>query len=268
MKSRAEVMDSMVDNVVGLCREWSAANNNPWKDALENANLLLKAGRVHKTANPNIFEVDSQNTIGQTYTVNGTCDCPSARYAYKGRCKHRIAVSIFARVSKQMQKLVEERIPHEHRLLCGHGGETFSCWQTTCHDTVDTVCETCQKVYRQGKDESEMMKDESEEEEDVAVSLPESPSLDFHRMEYEEAPPPVAPVAVPCILPEAPASLNIEIPLPGGGRLMYTARGADDTIIQRLPGILAQLEAAVQVETEDGWVTRIKRALFPGFSGK
>lgn len=59
-------------------------------------------------------------------------------------------------------------------------------------------------------------------------------------------------------MPEAPASLNLKIKLPGGNELMYTARSmqqpgvvGDAELESRLPGIMAMLETVIRVEPAD-----------------
>jgi hypothetical protein len=62
-----------------------------------------------------IATVESQQTPGRLYRVNGHCECPDASKAPGGLCKHRLAVGILKRAVQRLETRSSEKRPEEKR---------------------------------------------------------------------------------------------------------------------------------------------------------
>ena len=79
------------------------------------------------------------------------------------------------------------------------------------------------------------------------------------------------PLPTAIAMPEAPASINLQITMPGGHKLMYTARSmqqgvaGDQELIDRLPTILKALEGLSEPSAPEqpSWLYRIMSSFRP-----
>lgn len=97
---------------------------------IQRAVALVMDGRVHLSEDGKSATVDSGNTPGKVYSVNGSCTCKDAEFAPQGICKHKIAFGILKRATAimlenaTMEEVLEpptpQNIPTQH-IVTIHG---------------------------------------------------------------------------------------------------------------------------------------------------
>lgn len=115
-------------------------------ERLQRGAKLLRDGAV-KRIGPSDYEVLSGTAANITYAVNGHCNCPDAKKAWEGWCKHRVAVRLYRWVEADLLQLQRDGIPHDyHTWDCqAHGDLDIQCWQRNC-TSITVVCEVCAKL--------------------------------------------------------------------------------------------------------------------------
>lgn len=216
-----------------------------------------------------------QGSRQKPYKVNSICECVDyTRHAQYGEtqgspngwCKHRIAAKLYMKVLLDLDEQRKAGIPHFH-FTCDHKSEMELCWQQSCPEPMDQLCASCLEAMRQIADIEEHTND--------AQHGPTSPAVLAKLAEppYEKASPQKSKTRTAqrtqSPLPEAPASLNLKLKLPGGGELMYTMRSmrtgeaGDVELEARLPGVLDFLEGlgSETVTPQGSWWRRLLESL-------
>ena len=295
MRTRRDVTKIVVDELVTSYEGKNAEAGNAYGDRIQKAGKLVLEGKVQKIAD-NHYMVGSGSTTKKVYKVNGTCDCPDYERAPAKWCKHRIAARFQHQVNLHFTRLATSgNHHHEHRYGCGnHNPPPLECWQEDCPDGTLIACPICAKndpsplnttpvddtpcpeddtmmssigstiarVFSdvcQGKTDPEAEAVVAEAE---YIANTEKP-LDPDRFQYEEQP---VYTPAPAPLPEAAVSLCLTVKLDRDNGITYTMRGhSDQEVLERLPAVLATMERVLKVEVdhEEGFVTRILHAFFP-----
>ncbi len=273
MKTLEQVRLDIYAQAVTQAEQW-VSDHGHCKDTLAAARLLCEGGKVHPTADPSLYSVESSsndNEHAQAYFVNGACPCQGAKTAYKGRCRHRIAVNLTKQVRKRlydMQQAFPNRIPHAHTYSCDHGGSVH-CWDVACReirDPKDLLCTTCEHAAVCEVEPAATLNTATGELTPLATVIDQrlatlEPPCDkeptFEAALATLGPPDqyeVAPVLTKHSppLPEAPASLNLKIKR-GNIEVMFTMRAATDAeILARLPAALDGLQDILHVKFTSG----------------
>ena len=243
-------------------------------ERIAKAQALLETGAVTGTPQ-GTYHVKGSQPDPYLVSLNGGTGCTCVDYARaqapNGWCKHRIAAKVFTQVRDALQEQVRGGIPHLH-YACEHKAMQELCWAPQCPAPMDQLCDAC---LEDALDRS--LPDDSEEQLPTEVTLaPEAMPLEpLQTAQYEPNPTPEyvcqAPgkgrkVALkPFPTAEAPASLNLQLTLPGGGKLMYTMRsmlpgaGGDLELQARLPQVLTYLEGLglEQATPQGSWWKRL-----------
>lgn len=237
-------------------------------DRLHRAKTLLEAGKVSRKKD-GAYIVESASEAGKCYLVNGTCECDDFAHgnAPNGWCKHRLAAKTYQVVFDDLRIMQAAGVPHLH-FVCEHGSRMELCWQRGCEESMEQLCAGClanlDDVEQSGMSPAELSAlANTWEAEAIQVVPTTTPAEELRALAqpvYEENPQSytcAAPgkgkkaPAKPVTMPEAPASLNLKLKLPGGGEIMYTMRsmvpgaGGDTELAERLAVVLPCLEAVV-----------------------
>lgn len=251
-----------------------------YTDRINKARSLLEEGKVTRHKDGTYAVQGSQET---PYHVNATCGCQDflLHQAPHGWCKHRLACKLYQQVLVDLDSMRHAGIPHLH-FSCDHKALLELCWEIECPEPMDQLCSHCTAALDEGSEERGVCEGTLDPEDCTGSPWPhiaEAPvgcASTLTKAELQElAAPPYEcgpkksakhngqrPLTVP--MPEAPASLNLKIKLPGGNELMYTARSmrrggqGDDELLARLPRILEALEALGAEESTGVW-SRLRR---------
>lgn len=243
MKNQKQVALELIGKHVAAYRTMDVSLT--YSDRLGKAELLLVAGHVQRQADGSYTVQGSRK---EPYLVNGACECEDyKRNAPKGWCKHRIAAKLHRLTLHDLEEIRRAGIPHLH-FVCEHKSLMELCWQAECPEPMDQLCDACLRECDAVDARYEVVSDGAATLPPTTLSPAELAALAEPR--YEPAP------KLPCKrktsrmipMPEAPASLNLKLRLPGGHELMYTARSmkrgdaGDQELLERLPFILQALE--------------------------
>lgn len=260
MLTQRELALATIDAITLACLT-KHGEHASWKSRFEQAAALVKQNSVRYLPDPANYLVKSSDGTRE-YAVDVTAQlCECADHPPEGlRCKHRYAVDIYKKALVRVAAVKEQERVHEHQFVCGHQAP-MQCWDPRCLEPANTQCSACAAASLPLEHTPALAAAQTEG--DSPGEAPEEAPADPHGYqarleaqlyEYATTREPSGPVPTPTVsMPEAPASLNLKLRLPGGHELMYTMRSlqvgaaGDAELLERLPGLLAQLQAQVEM---------------------
>jgi len=230
---------------------------------LQGAQDLLVAQRVQRL-DDGTFLVQGRRRA--PYHVSLTCECTDfvRKQAPHNWCKHRIAAKIYLKTLVDLEDLRAQEVPHLH-YTCDHAPSQELCWQKDCQESRAQLCDACLARLEEAHD-PETPPTRTPPEVLAALAAPPYEERDLCAPGHSH--PPTTSHAVVSPVTEAPASLNLQMTLPGGGKLMYTMRSAqagaagDAELQQRLGPVLAYLEGLGQesASPQGSWWKRLMQS--------
>jgi hypothetical protein len=276
MLTRDQVRLDRIGYHVDQYRTLDAKNGNKYADRLTRAQHLVESGAVTPSRTGTYLVQGSQS---KPYETNGECACqdyqrhaPAAALAGRAYwCKHKIAAKLYQAVEADLALMR----PHTHTYRCGHATGHVTCYAGVCPEPAILLCPVCAA----GEAETPAAPPEGDEslmcrqcwtahgqhrlpcdvgcgchDAEMFTAADIMTQLDYNRDQYEPYQPdtpqaqtatgtsvsPQAPAQTP--LPEAPVSLCIKRPLRGGGEMLLTLRGTDETdVLDRFARIADRL---------------------------